>query len=109
MAAGRKALDIELAVMSKGIPSRATHDGRTDPATDPSAVVVPYACAEPLEGVALNLSAHGSGELWGLPREQVAVRELRCGYAMLARAWKQVIIIIIIIIIIILLLLILLQ
>ncbi|KAJ1627414.1 hypothetical protein T492DRAFT_1025470 [Pavlovales sp. CCMP2436] len=89
MAAGRRALGIELAIVSKGIPGRATLDGRTDPETDASTVVVPYPCAEPLEGIALNLSAHGSGELWGLPREQVEVREMRCGYAMLARAWKQ--------------------
>jgi hypothetical protein len=88
LAAGRRALDIELAVLSKGIPAAHAQSQRADPALDPR-VVVPYPCMQPLEGVALNLSAPGSGELWGFPREQVRVRELRCGYAMLARAWAH--------------------
>ncbi|KAG8469432.1 hypothetical protein KFE25_005887 [Diacronema lutheri] len=87
-AAGRRPLEIELAVMSKGIPSSHARDSRPDPQLD-ARVIVPYACAQPLEGIALNLSHGGSGELWGLPREHVAVRELRCGYAMLAKAWAD--------------------
>lgn len=82
-----KVLDIDLAVLSKGLPAQHNSEGRDDPDADPS-VLVPYPCKVE-EGIAHNLSAVGSGELWGLPPSRVRVGELRCGYAMLARAWDQ--------------------
>lgn len=85
VAAGRR-LEIDLAIMSKGIPRNHERDLRSDPELD-KRLVVPYNCSKPLEGIALNMSEAGSGELWGFSREHVAVHELRCGYAMLAKAW----------------------